>query len=98
MSHINFQPTGLQVPVIQTLYTLYTNIHPKIFHFPKYERYTLGEKIEKAILDTIECISIANTHQKYLKEGHLIKAHARTEILKLLFRLAYDTECISDRE
>ena len=37
----------LEIPVVIKLFVLYEITHKLIFKFPKHERYTLGEKIEK---------------------------------------------------
>ena len=86
------------MPVIKKLYELYKYTHRLILKFPKHERYTLGEKLERIILDAIEYIAFGNSQPKNFKDGYLVKANAKIEILKVLYRLAFDLEIIEDKE
>jgi|SRR3989338_9499232 len=94
--HENFKQ--IEVPVIKKLYELYKYTHRLILKFPKHERYTLGEKLERIILDAIEYIAFGNSQPKNFKDGYLVKANAKIEILKVLYRLAFDLEIIEDKE
>jgi len=88
----------LEIPVVVKLFVLYEMAHKRIFGFPKHERYTLGEKIEKTILNTIEFFVCANHVSKYEKEKVLIQANAKIELLKLLFRMCLNCAMIESRE
>lgn len=56
--------------------------------FPKHEKYSLGEKLEGIILDSLELIIFGNYQPKNFKEGYILKANAKIETLKILYRLA----------
>ncbi len=88
----------LEIPVVVKLVKLYEIAHKLIFSFPKHERYALGEKIEKAILDGIEFFVFANQVSKYEKEKVLIKANAKIELLKILFRISLNCELLEGKE
>lgn len=87
----------LEIPVVIKLFILYEITHKLIFKFPKHERYTLGEKIEKAILDTIELFVFANQVSKYEKEKVLAQANAKVELLKILFRISLNCQIVESR-
>lgn len=95
-THKNFRQ--VEVPVIKELYGLYCYTHKLILKFPKHERYSLGEKLETNIIETIELIVLGNSQPKNFKDAYLLKANVKVEILKILYRLAFDTETIKDKE
>ena len=66
-AHNNF--SKLEIPVVIKLFVLYEIVHKLIFTFPKHERYTLGEKIERTLLDAMELFIFVNQVSKYEKEG-----------------------------
>lgn len=88
----------LEIPVVIKLFVLYEIIHKLIFKFPKHERYTLGEKTEMAILDTIELFVFANQVSKYEKEKVLAKANSKIELLKILFRISLNCALLEGKE
>jgi len=91
----NFQQ--LEIPVIKKPYELYGYTHKMILKFPKHERYSLGEKLETTILETIELIVLGNAQPKNFKDNYLLKANAKIETLKLLYRLGFDIKAVPDK-
>lgn len=83
---------GIDIPIVLKLYELYKAMHIIIRDFPKFERYSLGENIEKNILDAIRFAISANNETKYNKEKYLIGLGSQIELLKILLRLAFDLE------
>lgn len=94
-THNNF--SKLEIPVVIKLFVIYEITHKLIFKFPKHERYTLGEKIERTILETIEFFILANQVSKYEKETTLMKANSKIELLKILFRISLNCEILEAR-
>ncbi len=88
----------IEMPILSQLLILYESAHKLIFSFPKYERYSLGEKMQDAILSSIELAVIANSSNKYEKEKILIRANAKIELLKVLMRLALNCKIIKERD
>ena len=95
-THSDF--SKLEIPVIVKLFTLYEITHKIILKFPKHERYSLGEKLSCANLDAIEILILANQATKYDKEKILLKANAKIELLKILFRLTLNCGIIDGKE
>lgn len=87
----------LEIPVVVKLFVLYEIVHKLIFKFPKHERYTLGEKIERTILDAIELFVFANQVSKYEKEKVLAQANSKIELLKILFRISLNCTILESR-
>lgn len=95
-THSDF--SKLEIPVIVKLFTLYEITRKIILKFPKHERYSLGEKLSCTNLDTIEIFILANQASKYDKEKILLKANAKIELLKILFRLTLNCGIIDGKE
>lgn len=98
MNNAHSEFTKLEIPVVIKLYIIYEITHKLIFKFPKHERYSLGEKIENTILNTIEIIINTNQTSKYEKEKLLIKANGKIELLKILFRICLNCKIIDIRD
>ena len=84
----------IEMPILSQSLVLYEVIHKQIYTFPKYERYTLGEKIQEITLSFIELIIIANSSNKYEKEKILLQANSKIEIVKILMRIALNCNMI----
>ena len=83
-----------ETPIIYHLSMLYENARQAIRSFPKHERYSLGEKIERLILESIELAVSANIATKYERENYLIRLGAKIDVLKIIFRLALGAKFI----
>lgn len=84
----------IEMPILSHLLVLYESVHKMVFSFPKYERYSLGEKVQGAILSAIELAVIANGANRYEKEKILLRTNAKIELLKVLVRIALNCEMI----
>jgi len=80
----------LDIPIIKKSRELYSKTHKLIFTLPKFERYSLGERMETALLELIELVVMANAEQKLIKENTLLKANAKNETLKIFYSLAFE--------
>lgn len=95
-NHNDFEK--LEIPLLAILLKIYESAHQMIFSLPKFERYTLGEKIERTILETIELTVIANGINKFDKEKILLRANAKIELLKILYRIVLNSQMIDGRK
>ena len=68
MENIHNDFEKLEIPLMAKLVIAYKSAHKNINSFPKHERYALGEKIEKTILEAVEFIVHANSSSKFEKE------------------------------
>ena len=98
MDTVHSDFSKLEIPVIIKLFIVYEITHKLIFTFPKHERYSLGEKIEKSILESIETLVLANQVSKYEKEKILLKANVKIELLKILFRISLNCRIIDSKK
>lgn len=72
---------------------LYKLFHKYLIFFPKHEKYTLGQKIENTILETLELILLA-TYTGVYKKDILRKANHKIDLLKYIVRIAHETNSI----
>lgn len=54
--------------------------------------------MERSVLDLAEILILASQSSKYEKEGLLLKASAKIELLKILFRMALNCKIVETRE
>jgi len=85
---------NLDIPIIKKSRELYSRTHKMIFSLPKFERYSLGERMETALLDLIELTVLANSEAKITKKAILRRANAKNETLKILYALVFELELI----
>jgi hypothetical protein len=73
------------LPIINRAYDLYKVIVEMTEHMEKHRRYSLGNSLEKTVLDMLSELIMAKNAPKPLKAGYLLKAsgHQETAILKL---------------
>jgi hypothetical protein len=84
----------IEMPILSQLQVLYETVHKLIFTLPKYERYSLGEKIQDTILVSIELSVLANSSNKFEKEKVLLRLNSKIELLKVFFRLSLNCKLI----
>lgn len=82
-----------EVDAVTKLYDFILYMIPKLEKFPKNQKFLLGDRIETALLDTLEIlIEAAYTRQK----THLLtKANLRLERLRYLLRLCKDLKLVN---
>ena len=95
-NHNNFEK--LDIPLVETLIVIYEATHKLIFSLPKFERYSLGEKTEKAVLASIELVIIVNGVSKFEKERILLQVNAKIELLKIFYRIALNCGMVQSRK
>lgn len=67
-------------------------------HFPKRDRYTLGQKIENNILELLEFIILASQSERGEKLKILKKASVKLDVIKVLVRLCRDLKVIDTKK
>jgi four helix bundle protein len=66
--------------------------------FPKSEKYSLGQKIEKTILEILEFSLQAASASKQEKIVFLKTADAKISLLKILIRLANEIKALDNKK
>lgn len=80
---------------VQACHELLLWVIPQLDKFPRVRRFTLGERLERGLLDVLELlVEAAYTRQK---ETPLKRANLRLEVVRHLWRLAHELKAISTR-
>ncbi len=65
---------------------------------PKEHRYTLGQKVDKFLLEIIEAISIANFLKREEKLPYVRLAIRKTDILKIFLLILWETKSLDNNK
>ena len=85
-------------PVVVKIYKTYQVASPLLLNFPKPYRYSLGQTLDRALLNMLELIFEANSLPRLLWETPLLKAQAKCELSKILLRLAAELKLIKETQ
>jgi four helix bundle protein len=98
-SHKSFEPgrLNLDIPVFHKTYELYKFFYQLVAHFPKKDRYSIGQKIENGMLGLIEDIVTASQLSKSEKVPTLQGASIKLDVLKVLIRCCKDLKIIDNK-
>ena len=68
---------------------------PQLDQFPRNRRFTLGERLESALLEVLELL----TEATYSRNNHqlLQRANSRLAVARHLWRLAYELQVIANK-
>jgi hypothetical protein len=81
---------------VQAAHELLLWLIPQIDKFPRLRRFTVGERLESALLEVLELtVEAAFTHNKRVG---LQKANLRLEVAKHLWRLALELQAVALRQ
>ncbi|WFP51964.1 diversity-generating retroelement protein Avd [Methylomonas sp. EFPC3] len=81
---------------VQAAHDLLGWLIPQIDKFPRVRRFTLGERLELVLLEVLELtVEAAFTHNK---RAALHKANLRLEVVKHLWRLAFELRTVALRQ
>jgi hypothetical protein len=75
------------LPVINRIYEVYKNVVEMNTHIEKRWRYSLGQELEKSVLDCLSELIMAKNAPKHIKTSYLLKAQSHLEISTLKLRL-----------
>ena len=80
---------------VQSCHALVRWLIPQLDKFPRLRRFTLGERLESALLAVLELlVEAAYTRNK---QAALQRANLRLEVVRHLWRLAHELEAVSTR-
>ena len=80
--------------LIHKLYELYKVVYQIVGKFPKKDRYSIGLKIENALLEIIELSILAYTKEGAGKLLIINKIDVKLRLLRLFVRIASDVKSI----
>lgn len=82
------------IPVVLRLKDTYNLWQQYVVHFPKQNRYTLGNKIDEIFLAAIEYCFLASYANRETKTVQLERCISRVDLLKLFLLLAWEIHAI----
>ena len=85
-------------PLILKSYFLYRTVTRETFEFKKPWRYSIGEKLQTAILTIVEQTGQALYARQPLKEPYVLKIIGTIQTVQLFVRLAYDEKLITEHQ
>ncbi len=77
------------------LKTAYKNWLALFHHFPKVERFGVGQKIERSFLDALELIFLSGFAPTEQKLPILTKAVTRLDVLKFFLQIAWENKLLT---
>ncbi len=80
---------------VQACHELIRWLIPQLDKFPRLRRFTLGERLEQALLDVLELLLEAAYTRA--RQPALQRANLRLEIARHMWRLAHELEVVSTR-
>ena len=86
------------IPIMQKLYDFYVLLYQYLRLFPKKDRYSLGQKLDKTTLDVLESLFLIPKTKGPEKISLLARASAKLEVLKVFVRLAKDTQTLDNKK
>jgi hypothetical protein len=89
-------PAGPQLPkAVDDCHRLLEWMLPHIEKFPRVSRFTLGERLERALLDVLEALLTATYTRD--KADPLAQANVRLAVAKHLWRLSHSRQFLATR-
>jgi len=97
--HLSAPPVqaNYDIPIFQKVYDFYKELYLSLTRFPKIHRYSLGQRLDSTTLEVFESLVAASTQEPIQKLLLLEKASTKLETLKLLIRLAKDTQSLDNK-
>ncbi len=86
------------LPIINRTYDLYKVIVEMTEHMEKQRRYSIGNSLEKTVLDMLSELIMAKNAPKQLKVGYLLKASGHQEIAILKLRLCLELKIANETQ
>ena len=85
------------IPIFKKIYELYRNFYSFRNSVPKQDRYTLWQKCENILLDTLENILLASQMSKKEKLPVLEKASLQLNLFRIFVRLAKEVKALDNK-
>lgn len=91
-------PRHLTLPIIHHLIAAYKTWHEFLPHTARDVRYTLGAKIDTALIETLELIFIASYLGPQQKLPSLQKARTHLDIAKFFLHILWDIKALDNKK
>jgi len=85
-----------QTPLILKSYWLYRAVTPQVQRWPKPWRFSIGEKLQSAILTAVSQTTEALYARQPLKEPYILRLIGTIQAIQLFVRLAYEEKLLPE--
>ena len=89
---------NFDISLIHKTYRFYQDLYICVKHFPKQDRYTLGQKTQQLTLEILELLFAANSASGIERIGLQKKIDLKLKILKTIIRLSCDVHAIDEKQ
>ncbi|HLM83999.1 MAG TPA: four helix bundle protein, partial [Candidatus Bathyarchaeia archaeon] len=86
------------LPLLQKTKALYLQWYAHYQTLPKMHRYTLGQKIDKFLVEIIEAIAIAGYLPREEKQPYVRLAIRKTDTLKIFLMILWETKSLDNKK
>jgi hypothetical protein len=91
-------PPPQLIPLLHKAKSLYLLWYGYYQILPKPHRYTLGQKIDNLLVDTIESIAIASFLKSEEKQPYVRLAIRKTDTVKIFFMILWETKSLDNKK
>ncbi|MBI3825642.1 MAG: four helix bundle protein [Candidatus Rokubacteria bacterium] len=91
-------PRARATPILEHVTKTYELWQSFLPHMAKTSRYTLGAKIDAALLETIELMFVAAYVSRERKAPYLERASAKLDLLKVFVQIAWEVRALDDKK
>lgn len=95
---LNSTPPRALLPVLQSLKNAYILWQNYFVHLPKVSKYSLGEKIDRLLIEAIEASATAIFLSKQEKTPYVRLAVRKLDTIKILLMIAWEIKAIDDKK
>lgn len=94
----NLEQLQQDAPILKKSVDLYKEFYLYLKDFPKKDQYMLGKRCEEYVLVFLESILSAVGLPREQKPNVLVKASAKLDTLKILFRMACELKMLDNKK
>lgn len=91
-------PPRSNLPIIQRFVEIYKLWHEFLPHVPKDSRYSIGIKIDRLLIATLELLFIAGYAKKEQKLPYLEKAIAQLDLTKFFLQILWEIKALDKKK
>ena len=96
--HIEKSNSSLDLPVIQKQIKAYKSWQELLINFPKTSKYSLGAKIDSALLEAIELTFNASHLRGDQKYEQIFEAGVKLDLVKFFLRIAWEVHALDNKK
>jgi len=86
------------IPIFKKSYDLYGEFYSCLKSFPKYEKYSLGQKCDLTLTEFVELLLLASELYKQEKVATLRRASVKLNLLRVFLRFCYELKILDKKK